>query len=151
VKFKYLSSDFLATYNELYEELETKQALLDTEFKEKFSDLVEREKIRLGKIAPLEFEAGEEVLLPCGKIGIVKSSEIEFNVEIDELDDYGKPLYGPGRYFPITSSTQEDIVTCEGSVRTYVVETDASEIAKDWGHSSVTELFYSEELKKTRE
>lgn len=148
MKFKYLSADFLATYNELYEELESRQALLDTEFNEKFSDLVEREKVRLGKIAPLEFETGEKVLLSNGKIGVVKSSEVEFNVEIDELDDYGKPLYGPGRYFPITTSSQEEIVTCEGSVRFYIVETDASEIAKDWGHSSITEKFYAEELQK---
>ena len=148
MKFKYLSADFLATYNELYEELESRQALLDTEFSERFSALVDREKNRLAKIAPLEFEIGEEVLLPSGKSGIVKSVEIDFNVEIDELDDHGKPLYGPGRYFPITTAVQEEIVTCEGSVRTYVVETDASEIAKDWGHSSVSEIFYPEELQK---
>ena len=151
MKFKYLSSDFLASYNELYEELETKQANLDTEFSEKFSNLVEREKIRLEKIAPLDFEIGEKVFLPGGKIGIIKSTEIDFNVEIDELDDHGKPLYGPGRYFPITSVSEEEIVTCEGSVRSYIVESDASEIAKDWGHSTVTEVFFAEELKKHSE
>jgi len=148
MKFKYLSSDFLASYNELYEQLEMRQANLDTEFSEKFSALVEREKVRLDKIAPLDFEVGEQVLLPGGKIGSVKSVEVDFNVEIDELDDHGKPLYGPGRYFPITTASQEEIVTCEGSVRFYVVETDASEIAKDWGHSTVTEAYYAEELKK---
>ena len=148
MKFKYLSADFLATYNELYEQLEMRQANLDTEFNEKISELVEREKIRLNKIAPVDFEIGEEVLLPSGKIGKVISTEIDFNVEIDELDDHGKPLYGPGRYFPITSAAQEEIVTCEGGVRTYVVESDASEIAKDWGHSSVTGVFYPEELKR---
>jgi hypothetical protein len=148
MKFKYLSSDFLASYNELYEQLEMRQANLDTEFSERFSALVDREKNRLAKIAPLDFEIGEEVLLPSGKSGIIKSVEIDFNVEIDELDDHGKPLYGPGRYFPISTAAQEEIVTCEGSVRSYVVETDASEIAKDWGHSTVTEVYYAEDLKK---
>ena len=151
MKFKYLSSDFLATYNEIYEELEAKQAQLDSTYHDKIEKLVQREKLRLDKIAPLEYEIGERVRTPGGKIGKIVATQIDFNVEVDETDLYGKPLYGPGRYFPIASASDEEVVTCEGVLRTYTIETEAHEIEKDWGTMSVKESFYSDEIAKIEE
>ena len=146
--FKFLSSDFLASYNDLMEDLSARQANLDTEFKEKVDDLVKREMSRLEKLVPKKFSEGQtvEIVGPKTSFGRVVSSHIEFNVEIDGLDERGEPLYGPGRYFPIRNEKEESIVTCEGFFRKYRVATVASELEKDWGYSEVFSSYYEDEL-----
>lgn len=148
MKFRYLSSDFLASYNEIMEELEEKQALIDTIYQEKVEELLQREKLRLEKIAPHTFEVGEEVILDSGREGKIVGSKIEFNVIKDGLDDYGNPLYGPGRFYRIESPEAEEIATCEGDFRMYIVESEPSDLAKDWGHTSVIEKVYPDEVRK---
>lgn len=149
MKFKYLSSDFLASYNELFEELESKQSELDSLYSEKFSELLDREKLRIKMIAPQSFEIGEKVRISgTNRVGTVTGVEVEFKPEIDELDDFGRPYYGPGRYFPIKSANDEEIATAAGSFLSYSVECDSHELAKDWGVASITEFFYQEDLEK---
>ena len=146
--FKYLSSDFLGTYNDLMEELSEKQANLDTYFKDKVDEIVKREKARLESNIPKKFLEGDtvEIIGPLTSFGRVVSSHIEFEVEIDSVDGRGEPLYGPGRYFPVRNQQDEDVVTCQGMIRKYSVATTASEIQKDWGVSEVISSYYEDEL-----
>ena len=149
MKFKYLSSDFLATYNEIIEELEEKQAEIDSIFSEKIENLVLRERDRLNHLVPEVFSAGQEVLISgSSKKGVVVGSKIEFNVATDEIDTFGKPLYGPGKYYSISSPRDEEVVTCEGFLRVYEVETEPSEIESDWGVSKISKGYYEDELEK---
>ncbi len=150
MNFKYLSSDFLASYNEIIDDLEERQALLDTTFEEKVTKLVERERERLEQLAPVEFTEGQMVKIEgSNRIGKVLGSKIDFNVMIcDETDQYGKPFYGPARFFEVKTASDEQIVTCEGMLRTYTVSVEANEIESDWGHSRITSEYYADELAK---
>ena len=151
MKFKYLSADFLASYNEIMEQIEGRQAELDTIFADKIEDLVKREKLRLNKIAPQYFEVGEKVKVKgLKKTFTIVDTYIDFDVEVNELDEFGRPYYGPGRYFSIQSERDEDAVTCEGSFRIYVVESSPNVIQSDWGIESVTDRFYQEDLVKIK-
>ena len=151
MKFKYLSSDFLASYNELMDQLDEKQALLDTEYQERVEKIISLEKERLEKLVPENFSPGEEVKIHgSNKTGKVISSHINFNVMLKEEEDaYGSPLYGPGKYFPIKSFVDEEVVTCEGVLRSYLVERALNSIEEDWGVESVSSSYYEDELEKT--
>lgn len=147
MKFKYFSSDFLSSYNQILDELETKQAAIDTEYAERIEELVKIEKSRLEKTIVQKYEIGQEVEISgTGKKGIVVSTYVDFEVAIEEADDYGKPHYGPGRYFSLKNAREEEIISCEGSFRAYVVERDTGPIGEDWGVSKITETFFEEEL-----
>jgi hypothetical protein len=147
MKFKYFSSDFLSSYNQLLDELETRQAELDTEYADRIEELVSVEKKRLEETVLQKYQIGQEVkILGTGKKGTIVSTHIEFGVEIEESDDYGKPHYGPGRYFSLKNRNEEEVVSCEGAFRAYVIETDAGDIGADWGVSKISETFFEEDL-----
>lgn len=150
MKFKYLSSDFLASYNELIEEVEEKQASLDSLYEERAEELMKNERRRLDKIAPIDFEVGDNVKI-CGsnRTGRIIQSQVEFNVMLkEELDMYDRPYYGPSRFLSITSAKEEETATLEGMFRIYTVECVSSELEIDWGHMSMTATYYPDELEK---
>jgi hypothetical protein len=149
MKFKYLSSDFLASYDEIIEALESRQAELDSLYSEKISSLLAREKVRLNQLAPKKFDVGDLVKITgTERTGVIVDTSIDFDLEISELDELGRPYYGPGRYLTIRSNREEEIATCEGNFRSYSVESKPHVIAQDWGVVSVTETFYEEDLEK---
>jgi len=148
MKFKYLSSDFLASYNSLLEELEEKQALLDTHYHEEVEKIVETEKRRLERLVPETFKAGDRVKIRGYKAeGRIVSSFINFNVLADDSDT-GLNSFGPARFYPITSASDEEVVTCEGILRSYLVEKEPHAIESDWGVESVVSSHYEDELEK---
>ena len=150
MKFKYLSSDFLASYNELIEEIEEKQANLDSIYEEKVESLMTRERARLDMIAPMDFEIGDEVkIVGSRRTGHIISSQLEFDVILrDSLDEWGNPYYGPARFIRISSAGEEEAATLGGMFRTYTVECVASEIEIDWGQMSITSAYHPDELEK---
>ena len=147
MKFKYLSSDFLASYNSLLEELEEKQALLDTHYQEAVEKIVEAEKNRLDRLVPEIFKKGDRVKIRGHKSeGKIVSSFINFSVEVQ--DDLGTNSFGPARFYPISSAVDEEVVTCEGILRSYLVEKAPHAIESDWGIESVVSSHYEDELEK---
>lgn len=147
MKFRYLSSDFLASYDELIEQLETKQAEIDSIYEERIGELLERERVRLNQIVPQKYTIGDEVkIVGTNKKGKIVGTYIEFDTTIEELDDYGRPHYGPGRYFTIRNEKEEMITTCDGSFRMYVVESEPNVIESDWGHVSISENYSEDEI-----
>ena len=152
MKFKYLSSDFLASYNEVLEELETKQAEIDSVYHDKVTDLVNREKSRLEMLVPQNFEVGQKVKVRgSSHPQVVVGSFINFTVSIESEDAYGSQLYGPGKFLPISTSVDEEVVTCEGVLRSYVVEREPSLIESDWGHTKITTSYYEDEIEPFEE
>ena len=151
---KYLSSDFLASYNEIMEELDEKQALIDTMYQERVRDLVDQEAHRLEQVIPRKFLDNEEVVITTSHIGEVLGRVVDSCISLrvttddEELDDYGKPLYGPGKFYPIRTSSDESVVTCEGMLRVYTVEREPTLIESDWGFAKVTSVYYEDELEK---
>ena len=150
MKFKYLSSDFLASYNELYEELKVKQKNLDNEYDEKVEKILEVERSRLELLVPVEFSPGDIVNVYGSKTpGRVVDSRIEFDVVArEDTDAYGNPFYGPGRLYPIKSESDEDVVTCEGMLRVYRVATSPNPIEEDWGCDEMIRTYYADQLTK---
>jgi hypothetical protein len=150
MKFKYLSSDFLASYNELIEEIEEKQANLDSMYEEKVEALMTRERARLDMIAPMDFEIGDAVKIVGSKrTGHIISSQLDFDVILrDSLDEWGNPYYGPARFIRIGSAVEEEAATLGGMFRTYTVECVASEIEIDWGQMSITSAYHPDDLEK---
>ena len=151
MKLRYLSGDFLSAYNELMEELNLRQAELDTKYQEAVDDLLEKEKLRLEEVVQKEYEIGEQVVfVSTGKTARVVGTGIDFDVILrDETDMYGNPYYGPGRFFSVQNARDEEVVMCEGALRFYVVEREAHEIEADWGYTSVQTRVYPDEIRKS--
>jgi len=150
---KYLSSDFLASYNDIMAELDEKQALIDTLYQERVQELVRQEAQRLEQVIPRKFQDNEEVMITTTRApdyARVVNSCISFKATIDdeETDDYGKPLFGPGKFYPIRTASDEAVVTCEGMLRVYTVERKPTEVELDWGFEKATETVYEDELEK---
>lgn len=147
MKFRYLSSDFLASYDEVIEELETKQAEIDSVYEEKIASLIEREKTRLNVLVPQKYNVDDVVNISgSSKTGRIVSTHIEFTTTIEELDDFGRPHYGPGRYYTIRNEREENSVTLGGCFRVYTVKSKPSTIESDWGIESVIENYYEDEI-----
>ena len=150
MKFKYLSSDFLASYNEVYDELEKKQKELDKEYEFKVEALAERERQRLELLVPIEYATGETVRVQgSNKTGKVVDSRIEFDVIArEDTDSYGNPFYGPDRLYPIKSARDEEVVTCEGMLRVYRIAMAPNILEEDWGHEEIVRTYYSDQIEK---
>jgi len=150
-KFKWISGDFVAEYNMHLDKLHEKQAQLDEEFKNSIGSAVEREISRLENTIPVDFSVGSRVVNSHGNEGIIISTHVELVVETHAETDSGQPAAGPNRYWPIRSANDEDVVTCEGMLRLYVVEFDSHDLEKDWGVEKKAFSMYSDEFELVEE
>ena len=110
--------------------------------------LVAMETSRLEEILPVPFAPGALVETHDGRVGKVLACPVDFSVMTDE--SYHGESHGPGKYFQLDETSHwEDIVTCEGMLRTITVAFEASEIEKDWGKERVTQCLYPDEIVRT--
>lgn len=151
MKLKIISGDFAAAYCEILKEYKEKQDLLDKEYGRKIQKFANMETNRLAANIPVEFKPGTKVLTYPKKIGTVISSKIEFPVKRGGKDEWGQDVQGPNAYWPLDSESDEDIITCEGYVRTYLVEFESSDIEKDWGVNSNVLNMYADEFEPYEE
>ena len=133
MSFNILSGDFLSEYNGLIQEYRAKQRALDNEFDEKISSITSRESGRLEEMYPATVPVGARVRTYDGKVGVVKSSVLEFVTKRGGKNEWDNDVCGPERYWPIEDETDEMIVTCEGYMRVYDVKFEPHVIAQDWG------------------
>mgnify|MGYP001343900247 CR=1 FL=1 len=146
---KYLSGDFLAEYSRALKEYQREQDNIDNKWSKIINDLVEEETERLEDTIPITFSPGQKVQDTLGNIGVVKSTRVVLNVHEDE--DYHGKKYGPNKFFAIKNDLDEEAVTCEGMLRMVSVESESSEIEKDWGKDSKITTHYEDELEKINE
>ena len=144
MKFKYISGDFVTEYNRTLQDLKEEQAALDEKYSKQFDRIINMEVSRLEQVVPNPFEAGINVKCPDGRIGTVLNCPVEICVRDDE--DYHGPLYGPGKYYSLSTKSDETVITCEGMIRQVVVEFEATELDKDWGIDKRVEMFWPDEL-----
>ena len=133
MSFKILSGDFLSEYNHTLQEYRAKQRALDNEFDERISSITSRERGRLEEMYPANVKNGARVRTYDGKVGVVKSSTLEFVAKRGGLTEWDNEVSGPERYWPLEDTTDEMIVTCEGYMRVYDVKFEPHVIAQDWG------------------
>ncbi len=148
-KFKYLSGDFVSSYNRAISDLKREQRELDEKYSEMINTLVKTETARLEQVIPKNFKIGEKVKDTAGNVGTVVGNPVHF--EVNEDEDYHGPKFGPGKYFPVENESDETVVTCEGLLRMIDVEIDGSEIEKDWMIDKKTVRYYSDELTIVRD
>lgn len=146
MKLKIISSDFASEYSRTLKEYSENQSALDEEYEKKIQVFVNKETNRLENIIPVEFKKGTKVRAYPNRIGVVLGSKIEFSVLRDGIDDMGKVLTGPQRYWPLENELDEQIITCEGFIRAYTVRFESSELAKDWGIKEDLISVYSDEI-----
>ena len=146
MKLNIISGDFAAAYCEILKEYKEKQNLLDKEYARKIQKFANMETNRLEANIPVEFEPGTKVLAYPDKVGTVISSNIEFIVNRGGHDEWGQEVQGPNAYWPLESADDESIITCEGYIRTYLVEFDSHAIEKDWGLNTKVLTMYADEF-----
>ena len=127
-------------------ELKEEQANLDEKFANDFNNLVQLEKKRLELTVPHDFQIGQKVVNTFGQVGTVVSSHIDLHINSDQLTEFDQPVVGPNRYHILEGDKDEDIVTCEGMLRMYMVEFPATELEKDWGRDNNIVEMYSDEI-----
>lgn len=151
MKLKTISGDFAAAYCAILKEYKEKQDQLDEEYGRKIQKFANMETNRLQENIPVEFEPGTKVFAYPDKVGTVVGSQIEFVVNRGGKDEWGQDVQGPNAYWPLESELDEDIITCEGYVRTYLVKFDAHEIEKDWGLNNKVLVMYADEFELHKE
>ena len=82
---------------------------------------------------PATVPVGARVKTYDGKVGVVKSSVLEFATKRGGKNEWDNDVCGPERYWPIEDATDEMIVTCEGYMRVYDVKFEPHVLAQDWG------------------
>ena len=142
---KWLSGDFVSQYNRLMSRLKEEQTSLDDKFTNDFNNLVELEKSRLEQTVPHEFKIGQKVVNTFGQVGTVVSSHIDLHINTDQLTEYDQPVVGPNRYHQLETAADEDVITCEGMLRLYMVEFPSTQLEIDWGkHENIVEMYPDE-------
>jgi len=145
-KFEYVSGDFVSEYSRLMTDLKAAQKDLDDSYQRSVQKLLEMETARLEEVVPMPFTPGDIVYTLDGKQGKVLACPVDITLLADEA--YSGPLYGPGKFLDVTDAYDwEQVITCEGMVRKVTVESEASELEKDWGHDKVIETYWPDELK----
>jgi len=143
-KFKHLSSDFVAEYNDMLSGLRDDQKELDRKYEQIVKRLIEREKQRLESIAPIPFDTGEKVKDSQGNTGVVVSCPVTLSI-FEEEDFHGKQ-YGPGKYFRIEDANDEEVITCEGMIRVVQVELLSNDLEAGWVIDNNTVTYWPDEL-----
>ena len=143
---KWLSGDFVSQYNKLMTQLKEEQTNLDDKFANDFNNLVELEKTRLEQTVPYEFEIGQKIVNSFGQIGTVVSSHVDLHISTDQLTDLDQPVVGPNRYHQLENEGDEDVITCEGMLRLYMVEFPSTQLEMDWGKNENIVEMYPDEM-----
>ena len=143
---KRLSGDFVSQYNKLMTQLKEEQTNLDDKFANDFNNLVELEKTRLEQTVPYEFEIGQKIVNSFGQIGTVVSSHVDLHISTDQLTDLDQPVVGPNRYHRLENEGDEDVITCEGMLRLYMVEFPSTQLEMDWGKNENIVEMYPDEM-----
>tara|TARA_B100000900_G_C20303330_1_gene603107 strand:+ start:234 stop:680 length:447 start_codon:yes stop_codon:yes gene_type:complete len=143
---KWLSGDFVSQYNKLMTQLKEEQTALDDKFTNDFNNLVELETSRLEQTVPYEFEIGQKVVNSFGQVGKVVSSHIDLHINTDQLTDLDQPVVGPNRYHQLENGADEDVITCEGMLRLYMVEFPSTQLEMDWGKNENIVEMYPDEM-----
>ena len=143
-KFKHLSGDFVAEYNNALRGLLGDQKELDRKYEDIVKKLVEREKQRLESITPMPFDIGEKVQDSQGNTGVVVSCPV--NLSIFEEEDFHGKQYGPGKYYRIEDVNDEEVITCEGMVRVVQVELLPNDLEADWMIGNKIVTYWPDEL-----
>jgi len=145
-KFKYLSGDFVSEYDRLMTDLKEAQKELDESYERSVQKLLAMETARLEETVPMPYQPGDTVYTLDGKKGTVLACPVDITLMADEA--YSGPLHGPAKFLDITDEYEwEEVITCEGMIRKVTVESEASELEKDWGHDKVVETYWPDELK----
>ena len=146
MSFKFLSGDFVAEYNRVFNSFKEKQELLDEEYGTLISEIVKNESRRLEDSVPVEFPVGTKVANSYGNVGEIIGTKINLNVVNNSMTDLDEPSVGPNRYWPVKDSKDESILTLDGDLRVYIVKFDSDELSKDWGISEEIYEMYPEEF-----
>jgi len=148
LKLKMLSGDFVSEYKREIDNYRQKQANLDEDFGSRISSLVDREKARLEEAVPIEFEKGTMVRTGDNKVGEIVGTKIDLMLKRGGRTEWNDSVQGPGQYWPIDEQGDEDIITCEGFIRSYMVKFEAGELEKDWGIEENTVALFTDEFEK---
>ena len=82
-----------------------------------------------------------------GKIGTVVECPVDLNFREDE--DYHGAKCGPNKFFKIRNESDEEILTCEGLVRSVKVKfDDVTQLEMDWGVTSRDSIYWPDDLKR---
>ena len=142
---KYLSSDFVAEYNRVMNEYSEEQKVLEEKFEKKINEIVQRETARLEQVFPMPFQPGEKVITQDGVTGTVVDCPVNLNFREDE--EYHGTRCGPNKFFKIRNQNDEDVLTCEGLIRTVNVKLEnVTQLEMDWGVNSKQIEYWPDEL-----
>ena len=144
---KILSGDFVAMYNRTMNEYVDEQKKLEAHFEEKIKEIIQVETARLEATFPMPFNPGDKVITTDGKRGVVQSCPVDLNFMEDE--DYHGPKCGPNKFFKIRNESDEEVLTCEGLVRSVKVRLeDVTQLEMDWGVTSRNTVYWPDDLSK---
>ena len=144
---KILSGDFVAEYNRVMNEYINEQRILEERFENKIKSISQNEIDRLEQTFPMPFMPGDKVKTTDGKIGIVQSCPVDLNFREDE--DYHGNKCGPNKFFKIRNESDEEVLTCEGLVRSVNVQLEnVTQLEMDWGVTSRSVTCWPDELSK---
>lgn len=151
MKLKMLSGDFVSEYKRAIDSYRRKQATLDEDFESRISSLVNRERARLEETVPIEFEEGTMVRTGDDKIGEIVGTKIDLMLKRGGRTEWNDAVQGPGQYWPIDEPGDEDIITCEGFIRSYMVKFESGALEKDWGIEENVVALFTDEFEKVVE
>ena len=138
---KIFSGDFAAEYNKALKDFEKEQVDLEVKYDLIISKIVNREIDRLESSFPAPFKNGQKITVD-GVPGTVKDCPVSINFVRE-----GEDLRGPQQYYEMKNEEDEDIITCEGMVRTVnVVHENVSQLEMDWGVNSREKNYWPDEI-----
>ena len=144
---KILSGDFVAEYNRVMNEYIEEQRILEARFEEKIKIVTKNEIDRLEQTFPMPFNPGDKVTTSDGKTGIVQSCPVDLNFREDE--DYHGAKCGPNKFFKIRNESDEEVLTCEGLVRSVKIQLEnVTQLEMDWGVTSRSITCWPDEILK---
>ena len=151
MKFKWLSGDFVADYNNALNDFRKEQVALDEKHEAGMSEIVKREISRLEKVIPPEYDVGTKVVNSHGNTGVIIGSHIELSVKTYAKTDIDQDVVGPNKYWNLSTPDDEVVVTCEGMLRLYDVEFPSDQLSMDWGVDTKACSMYPDEFEVYKE
>lgn len=142
---KILSGDFVAEYNRIMEEYTKAQKSLEETFEKRLDAVIHQEADRLEQTFPMPFQPGDKVVTQDGKRGTVLECPVDLNCREDE--SYHGAQCGPNKFFKIRDESDEEVLTCEGLVRSVKVQLDdVTQLEMDWGVTSRNATYWPDDL-----